>query len=148
MCVCEFVCVQVYVTAVVVSCLGSGRMCEHCVGTSGYIMKLTHINNTCTHAHTYSHTHTHSLASSGLLCCKLKWCALLFSVLSRLPGPRWRLCCVLCIKYARLLAHTHTHASFSALFLSVTTARATRCGHNSWPIGIWALGCFYQASYR
>jgi len=42
---CVPVSVCVCVTAVVL--LSGKRMCEHCVGTSGYIMKLTH-----------SHTHT------------------------------------------------------------------------------------------
>jgi len=61
---CVSVSVCVCVTAVVL--LSGKRMCEHCVGTSGYIMKLTH-----------SHTHTHRSAreepSTHTRAHKLKW---------------------------------------------------------------------------
>lgn len=52
---CSF-CVLVWVCVTAVVLLSGKRMCEHCVGTSGYIMKLTH---THLHAHT-THTHSHT----------------------------------------------------------------------------------------
>jgi len=135
LCVSVCVCVCLYVTAVVL--LSGKRMCEHCVGTSGYIMKLTH-----THTLVQSHTHivTHVLR---LLCSKLKWCVLLLFFCAAAQAPIPAGVAVVCsalniLVYSHIHTHTHTHtASFWVLFLSVTTGRATRCGHNSWAVSIY-----------